>query len=134
MVQVGEIRQELAKDLQRRVLEAVNSKSHLKRRWWIFITSQWKHRMIQASGQALATKQRVLHTPLFMMDILPPQIASGVLKGILIEVDNRKGSVQVVWNLPADMTAWDQHQLSLDDKIIEAVYESAKQTGVSIRG
>ncbi len=132
MVQIGEVRQELAKDLQRRVFECVNRKKHLRHRWWIFITSQWKYRMIQAPGQALATKQRVLHTPLFLMDILPPRIRSGVLKGILIEVDNRQGKVEVKWSLPSDMPL--QENLRFDDQIIEAVYHSAKQTGVPILG
>jgi len=131
MVQLGEVRQELAKDLQRAVFKLVDEKKHLKGLWWIFITSQWKYRMIQGPGQALATKQRVLHTPLFAMNTLPPQIRSGVMKGILIEVDNRSGKVEVKWNLPKDMCL---DGLSLDDQIVESVCRSAELAEVPILG
>lgn len=131
MVEVGEVRQELAKDLQRAVVKCVNSNKHLTGTWWIFITSKWTNQIIQAPGQALATKQKCLHTPLFVMNILPPEIASGVVKGILIEVNNQKGLVEVEWNLPADIPLTD---MPFSEQIVETVYKSAQQTQVPILG
>ena len=83
-MQIGEVRGEMALDVQRRIMQILNEKKHV-REYYIVITAHWL-------GNALSTKLIILLKK-------PPKM----LNSACYFIDNHRGLIKRLWVLPADI-------------------------------
>ena len=127
MPQIGEVRQELSKDLKRAVDRCVNQNAWRPGKYWILVVRQFKKadRTIQLKDRVLKKGDKALHTQLMLLNILPSQVAQGVLNSILIEVDNQQGRLDYQYVLPAD-----QDMSGVEGEEVPYVLQSVHKAGI----
>ena len=104
MILLGDLRAEIAKEIQRSILKTVDDYKK-KESYFMLI---W-------AGIDIETN--VIRTKIILLDKKPPKM----LGTLLYFVDNRIGKIERIWALPLDIPITE-----VSDQIIEEVMKSAK--------
>ena len=105
MIILGDLRSEMAKELQRLILAVVDSHKD-KETYFILVYA------------GIDVPAGIVMTKIILLDKKPPKM----LGTLLYFVDNRKGKIERVWALPLD------HDVVIDpsDEIVEEIFRSAQ--------
>lgn len=108
---LGDIRPELAKDLQRRIVEVIDQNKH-KESYYILV---YANLTVEFWGNTQPVD--VIKTKIILLSKKPKKM----LGTMLAYVDNRKGIFKWIWNLPLDIPTI----IEPSDEVVESVWRSA---------
>lgn len=114
MTLLWDVRSEMEKN-EAQMLESIISKNKLKSSYYIFKHSNWTNH-----------DMNVMKSTYMLRSDKPPQM----LGTVLWHVDNKKGTLKRVWDLPLDVMV--DSDLLDPDNSLEHVVESAKQVAPAI--
>ncbi len=147
MIEIGEIRDELAKDLHKMLDLVINRMAKHPRIYWILIHADWDNMEKPTTGVPLpwqnlfgkqfrphktdiiANPQNVLRTNLVIMPTKPTHPVVGTA---CVEIDNKQGRATWLWGLPKDAPRPGIEQQEGSEN--EGVFQSARKSGAIIYG
>lgn len=138
VIQIGELREYVGKDMIRQLGKVLDRMSNHDKIYWVLVHTKWDDGPMPAIGMRKhihpetfkVLPRNVLRTNLIIMPTRPTHMLVGTM---CIEVDNKIGRAQLLWNLPMDAPrppGIAQEKGSEN----ECIYESARQSGVIAHG
>ncbi|HEG42468.1 MAG TPA: hypothetical protein ENH94_00310 [Phycisphaerales bacterium] len=139
LVEIGELREQVGKDMVITLRTIINRMSKHSEIYWILVHSSWDKGPMPSTPtnrqhihpETFKVKpENVLRTNLIIMPVKPTHVLVGTL---CFEVDNKRGKLDLLWNLPMDAPRPPGIEMEQDSEY-ESVFRSAKNSGVIAYG